>query len=164
MEQPASTPKGSVKRLLVPLGLLALYPLLILVLQLADAPAPKELGVRLTVAAETLQSSRAGVTVVVHNSEPKPLELGLMMINVIRDEEPERSLIEDRLGLARRLEGEPVIAAESSVSLGSFAIDLPGPPSESVVIQVSLNVLDPRTGEPRHVTREVPLAESAASG
>ena len=163
MEPPVPTPKGSVKRLLIPLGLLALYPLLILVLQLAEAPAPRKLDVDLTVAAERLPDSRAAVTVVIHNREPDPLDLGLLMINVIRDEEPERSLIEDRKGLAHRLDGEPAVAGKKSTSLGSFGIDLAGPPFDDLVIQVSLNLVDPRTGEPRQITRETPLAETAAS-
>jgi hypothetical protein len=117
----------------------------------------------LDVAAETLPTTRASVTVLVNNNETEPVELGLMMINVIRDEEPERSLIEDRAALAHRLDGEATVGPESTVSLGSFTIDLAGPPSDSLVVQVSLNVTDPRTGEPRQVTRETALAATAAS-
>lgn len=162
MQTPEPTSKGSVKRLLIPLGLLALYPLLILVLQLAEAPTQPELAVDLVLTPEVSEDQRAAVTVLVRNAEPHPVELDMLMVNLIRGDQPERSLIEDRPALAHRLGGEPIVDPESAASLGRFHIDLLGGDPADLVFQVSLNVIDPRTGNPRQVTREATAAGTAA--
>lgn len=163
MEMVGQNAKGSVKRLLVPLGLLALYPLAIVVLQLAQAPAPGKVAVELTLSAGGTDGAVMGLDVLARNRESEPIELTMLMINLIRNEQPERSLIEDRPALARRLGGEPVLEADSAADLGRFVLGPEGPPSGDTVIQVSLNVRDPSTGEPRQITLERSWAEIAAS-
>jgi hypothetical protein len=163
MDGTSPQPKGSFKRLLVPLGLLALYPLLILALQIAEAPEPSEVSMDLSFTAERIPGQPVALSVEARNGEARPVELGMLMINVMRAEQPERTIIEDRPALARRLGGQPVLEANSSAGLGRYVLGFEEAIPGEVVIQVSLNLIHPDTGEPRQVTLEVPWAEIAAS-
>ena len=160
MEAHSRPPQGSVKRLIVPIGLLALYPLLILALQFASTPEPRTLDVDLLLDPVVLEDGRATVSVAAENAEDIPVDVSMLMVNLMRGAEPERTVIEDRLGLEDRLGGPATLPPRSRTSLGTFDLGSGRPAAMQRVVQVSLTLVDPVSRQPRHVTRDAVLNET----